>query len=95
MENSEFFANARDKNNLKGKCGVCEYKQLCGGCRTTALFYTGDIHGSDPRCPYVPAALRKKTILDRLFLSLCPSFFAVRALALCIPRDTLLKKREN
>ncbi|XHH09517.1 MAG: radical SAM protein [Candidatus Bathyarchaeia archaeon] len=60
MENSEFFAKARDKNNLKGKCGVCEYKQLCGGCRTTALFYTGDIHGSDPRCSYVPAVLRKQ-----------------------------------
>ncbi len=60
MENSEFFAKVRDKNNLKGKCGVCEYRQLCGGCRTTALFYTGDIHGSDPRCPYVPVALRKQ-----------------------------------
>jgi AdoMet-dependent heme synthase len=65
MEASEFFAKARDKNNLKGKCGVCEYKQLCGGCRTTALFYTGDIHGSDPRCVYVPEALRKKQISQK------------------------------
>ncbi len=60
MENNEFFAKARDKNNLKGKCGICEYKHLCGGCRTTALFYTGDIHGSDPRCSYIPVALRNK-----------------------------------
>jgi radical SAM protein with 4Fe4S-binding SPASM domain len=58
MENSEFFAEARDKNKRKGKCGVCEYKELCGGCRTTALFYTGDIQGSDPRCAYIPGALR-------------------------------------
>ena len=58
MENSKFFTKARDKNNLKGKCGICEYKRLCGGCRTTALFYTDNIHGSDPRCPYIPTALR-------------------------------------
>jgi radical SAM protein with 4Fe4S-binding SPASM domain len=63
MEKSEFFAKVRDKNNIKGKCGVCEYKQLCGGCRTTALFYTGDILQSDPRCPYIPETLRKKKLL--------------------------------
>jgi radical SAM protein with 4Fe4S-binding SPASM domain len=56
---SEFFAKARDKANIKGKCGVCEYKEICGGCRTAALFYTGDLLESDPRCSYVPKALRK------------------------------------
>lgn len=60
MENNEFFTKARDKNNLKGKCAICEYKQICGGCRTAALFYTADIHGPDPRCPYIPAALTKQ-----------------------------------
>ena len=62
MQNSEFFAKVRDKNNIKGKCGVCEYKEICGGCRTTALFYTGDILQSDPRCPYIPTALRNKKL---------------------------------
>jgi radical SAM protein with 4Fe4S-binding SPASM domain len=61
MQTSAFFKKVRDKNNLKGKCGVCEYKELCGGCRSAALFYTGDILGSDPRCGYIPTALRKKT----------------------------------
>ena len=60
MQNSEFYAKARDKSNIKGKCGVCEFRELCGGCRTAALFYTGDILGSDPRCGYVPKALRHK-----------------------------------
>jgi radical SAM protein with 4Fe4S-binding SPASM domain len=60
MQNSEFFTKVRDKSNLKGKCGICEYKELCGGCRSAALFYTGDILGSDPRCGYIPTALRKK-----------------------------------
>jgi radical SAM protein with 4Fe4S-binding SPASM domain len=60
MQKSEFFNQVKDKANIKGKCGICEYKELCGGCRSAALFYTGDILGSDPRCAYVPNALRKK-----------------------------------
>ncbi len=60
MQNSSFFAKVKDKKNLKGKCGVCEYKELCGGCRSAALFYTGDILGSDPRCAYIPKSLRNK-----------------------------------
>jgi AdoMet-dependent heme synthase len=59
MQNNEFFNKVKDKSNLKGKCGVCEYKELCGGCRSAALYYTGDIYGSDPRCAYIPVALRK------------------------------------
>ncbi|MBC7131429.1 SPASM domain-containing protein [Candidatus Bathyarchaeota archaeon] len=60
MQTSEYFAKAREKREIKGKCGVCEYKEICGGCRAAAYFYTGDILGSDPRCAYVPKALRKK-----------------------------------
>jgi radical SAM protein with 4Fe4S-binding SPASM domain len=60
MENSEFFNQVKDKNNIKGKCGVCEFVEICGGCRSSALFYTGDILGSDPRCGYIPKKLRKK-----------------------------------
>jgi radical SAM protein with 4Fe4S-binding SPASM domain len=60
MQDSEFFAKVRDKANLKGKCGVCEYKEICGGCRTSALFFTGDILGPDPQCAYIPRVLREK-----------------------------------
>jgi radical SAM protein with 4Fe4S-binding SPASM domain len=60
MQSSEFFNNVKDKSKLKGKCGVCEFKEICGGCRSSALFYTGDILGSDPRCVYIPKALRTK-----------------------------------
>ena len=60
MQDSEFFTKVRDKANLKGKCGVCEYKDICGGCRTSALFFTGDILGADPQCAYIPRALREK-----------------------------------
>jgi radical SAM protein with 4Fe4S-binding SPASM domain len=60
MQTSEFFSKARDKSNLKGKCGVCEYREICGGCRTAAEFYTGDVFESDPRCAYIPKVLREK-----------------------------------
>jgi AdoMet-dependent heme synthase len=60
MQSSEFFEKIRNKNNLKGKCGLCEYREICGGCRTSAYFYTGDIFGSDPQCAYVPKILRKE-----------------------------------
>jgi radical SAM protein with 4Fe4S-binding SPASM domain len=60
MQNSGFYAEVREKRNLKGKCGVCEYREICGGCRTSALFFTGDILGSDPQCMYIPKALREQ-----------------------------------
>jgi radical SAM protein with 4Fe4S-binding SPASM domain len=60
MQSSEFFRVVREKNNLKGKCGVCEFKEICGGCRSAALYYTGDILGSDLRCGYIPKVLREK-----------------------------------
>lgn len=60
IQTSSFFERIRNKDNLKGKCGVCEYKDICGGCRAAALFYTGDIFGSDIRCAYVPKSLREK-----------------------------------
>ncbi|MEM0313831.1 MAG: radical SAM/SPASM domain-containing protein, partial [Candidatus Bathyarchaeia archaeon] len=47
--------------NLKGKCGVCEYREICGGCRTRAEFYTGDLFASDPACAYVPKVLRENS----------------------------------
>jgi len=60
MQSSEFFSKIRSKNNLKGKCAVCEYLEICGGCRTAALFQKGDIFESDPNCIYVPKTLRFK-----------------------------------
>jgi radical SAM protein with 4Fe4S-binding SPASM domain len=48
----------RDRSSLKGKCGVCEYREICGGCRTRAEIYTGDLFASDPACAYIPKLLR-------------------------------------
>jgi len=53
---SELFQLLRDPDALRGKCGVCEYRHVCGGSRSRAFAYTGDPLESDPLCPYVPAA---------------------------------------
>jgi radical SAM protein with 4Fe4S-binding SPASM domain len=59
LQRSELHLKLRDKNNIKGRCGVCEYREICGGCRTRAEYYTGDLFESDPACAYVPKVLRE------------------------------------
>ncbi|MFM9281606.1 TIGR04053 family radical SAM/SPASM domain-containing protein [Paenibacillus jiagnxiensis] len=51
---SAIMQQLRDKSLLKGKCGVCEFKTVCGGSRARAFALTGDYLESDPYCVYVP-----------------------------------------
>lgn len=53
-KNSEIFLSLRDFDNLKGKCGDCEYKKVCGGCRARAFEATGDYLAEEPLCSYQP-----------------------------------------
>jgi heme b synthase len=57
--NSTLFRELRDLSNLKGKCGVCEYKRVCGGCRARAYESTGDYLEAEPYCVYEPELLQK------------------------------------
>ena len=41
-------------SNFSGRCGYCEYADLCGGSRARAYAATGDALGEDPACPYQP-----------------------------------------
>ncbi len=68
--NSQVLRDLRDFDNLKGKCGACEYRAICGGCRARAYGLTGfmdfcgglhepeDLKGDylaeEPWCPYIP-----------------------------------------
>jgi len=56
--NSQLFQVIRDSNQLEGKCGVCDYRNLCGGSRSRALALTGNFMSSDPRCVYQPSGQR-------------------------------------
>jgi len=55
---SPLFAKLRDLSNLKGKCGACEYKRLCGGCRARAYEATGDCLEAEPYCVYEPVKVK-------------------------------------
>lgn len=48
------FKAIRNPDNYSGKCGVCEFRQMCGGSRARAYAVTGDPLGSDPACAYIP-----------------------------------------
>ncbi len=37
-----------------GRCGVCVYREVCGGCRASAYHIAGDINAEDPLCWYNP-----------------------------------------
>jgi radical SAM protein with 4Fe4S-binding SPASM domain len=47
---SEVLNTLRDRDNLKGKCSSCKYKNWCGGCRAMALAKYGDYLAEDPNC---------------------------------------------
>jgi len=53
---SEVLKNLRNFEVYKGKCGVCEYRRVCGGCRARAFEATGDYLEEEPLCTYVPKA---------------------------------------
>jgi len=48
------FKALRDTSRLKGKCGACEFKEICGGSRARAYAVTGDPFASEPCCIYQP-----------------------------------------
>jgi radical SAM protein len=54
--NSPVFRTLRDADNLRGKCGECEFRNLCGGSRSRSFALTGDCLAEDPRCLYQPKA---------------------------------------
>jgi radical SAM protein with 4Fe4S-binding SPASM domain len=50
------FRTLRDAGNLRGKCGDCEFRHLCGGSRSRSFGFTGDFLAEDPKCIYQPKA---------------------------------------
>lgn len=60
--NSDLFTSLRDPSNLKGKCGLCEFKNICGGSRARAFAITGDLLEADPYCAYIPKRAAKTVV---------------------------------
>ncbi len=53
-EKSDLFLKLRDFKTLDGKCGLCEYKSVCGGCRARAHYASGNYLDEEPYCLYTP-----------------------------------------
>lgn len=51
---SALFRGLRDTSRLEGKCGACEFKEICGGSRSRAYALTGNPYAEEPCCAYVP-----------------------------------------
>ena len=53
---SPLFVGLRDSANLQGKCGVCEFREVCGGSRARSYAMTGDMFAEEPCCTWQPKA---------------------------------------
>jgi radical SAM protein len=51
---SPLFQGLRDTSKLEGKCGACEFKEICGGSRARAYALTGNPYAEEPCCSYIP-----------------------------------------
>src|SRR5208282_4522748 len=60
-ENSFVFNQLRDVNNLNGKCGCCEFRNVCMGCRARAFAATGNYLDEEPFCVYEPGSKNPST----------------------------------
>lgn len=65
---SELFKILRDDSKLQGRCDICEFKKICGGCRARAYAATENYLGEEPYCIYIPKeeASKKSALLDEL-----------------------------
>jgi MoaA/NifB/PqqE/SkfB family radical SAM enzyme len=61
-QNSDLFAEMRNVNGYHGRCGYCEYRKVCGGCRARAFAETGDYLSEEPYCIYKPHAKPTKNV---------------------------------
>jgi radical SAM protein with 4Fe4S-binding SPASM domain len=61
---SNVFARLRDDEQLEGKCGLCEFKRVCLGCRARAYYATnGNYMAEEPYCLYEPVRMRETDVL--------------------------------
>lgn len=55
-QHSPLFVQLRDKDQLRGRCGQCEFKPVCGGSRSRAYAMSGDVMAEEPFCTYQPGS---------------------------------------
>ncbi|MET9605687.1 TIGR04053 family radical SAM/SPASM domain-containing protein [Streptomyces sp. NPDC006512] len=63
---SALFTSLRDPSLLRGRCGACEFKTVCGGSRSRAYGSTGDVLEEDPYCAYEPGSFPYRREVEAL-----------------------------
>ena len=63
-DTSPVFLQMRDLDNYHGRCGYCEYRTVCGGCRARAFATTGDYLDEEPYCIYQTKSKPKKKLAE-------------------------------
>ncbi|MFW6287020.1 MAG: radical SAM protein [Candidatus Sumerlaeota bacterium] len=53
-DHSKLFQDVRNIDGYSGKCGYCEFRKVCGGCRARAFAMSGDYLAEEPFCIYTP-----------------------------------------
>jgi len=59
---SPLFVSLRDSANLKGKCGICEFREVCGGSRARSYALTGDVFAEEPCCIWQPKVAENRDL---------------------------------
>lgn len=72
--NSHLFNLLRTPGELKGRCGACEFKHVCGGSRSRAFAVTGDPLAEDPSCAYQPGSFPFPEELARTLRHFDPAY---------------------
>ncbi len=68
---------------FKGRCGVCEFRDICGGSRARAYILRGDPLGEDPACPYQPGEFTR--LVEKYGLSVERAVSEIRGLRYVLP----------
>ncbi|HOA60319.1 MAG: radical SAM protein [Verrucomicrobia bacterium] len=61
-----FQALRQRRENLKGRCGICRYRESCGGCRALAHYRSGDLFAEDPTCFFEPKDRQSRCDLEAM-----------------------------
>jgi radical SAM protein len=70
---SDLFRSLRQPDGLKGRCGQCEFRLICGGSRSRAYAMTGDALAEEPFCSYQPGSFPYIAEVEALLNSASPS----------------------
>jgi len=62
---SELFRRIRETASFKGRCGRCEFREICGGSRARACAASGDYLDEDPACSYQPGKEEKPCLGEK------------------------------